>query len=88
MGGPLARSAIDLAIALDATIGMDPADPATEVLRDRTLPRVADELYATALQGARLGVLTALFGDAPEDEEVGEVVRAALDGDGRGRTPR
>ncbi len=79
VGGPLARRAIDLAIALDATIGMDPADPATEVLRDRTLPRFADELDATALQGARLGVLTALFGDAPEDEEVGEVVRAALD---------
>ncbi len=78
VGGPLARWAIDLAIALDATIGLDPADPATEVLHDRTLPRFADELDATALQGARLGVLTALFGDAPEDEEVGEVVRTAL----------
>ena len=78
VGGPLARSAIDLAIALDVTIGMDVADPATEALRDRTLPRFADELEAVALQDARIGVLTALFGDAPEDEEVGDVVRSTL----------
>ena len=78
VGGPLARSAIDLAVALDVTIGMDPADPATQVLRDRMLPRFADELDAVALQDARIGVLTALFGDAPEDEEVGDVVRSTL----------
>ena len=78
VGGPLARSAIDLAIALDATIGIDVADPATEALRRRTLPRFADELDAVALEDARIGVLTALFGDAPEDEEVGDVVRSAL----------
>ncbi|HCK34744.1 MAG TPA: hypothetical protein DHW20_06230, partial [Gemmatimonadetes bacterium] len=32
VGGPLARSIEDLAIALDATIGADPADPATTIL--------------------------------------------------------
>ena len=79
VGGPLARAAMDLAFALDAIIGMDPADPATEVLRGRELPRFVAALEAATLQGARLGVLTAMFGDAPEDQEIGRVIRAALE---------
>jgi amidase len=35
-------------------------------------------LRADALKGARIGVVNQLFGDAPEDQEVGDVVRAAL----------
>ncbi|HUE96951.1 MAG TPA: amidase family protein, partial [Longimicrobiaceae bacterium] len=35
VGGPLARTVEDLAIALDATIGPDPADPATSALGGR-----------------------------------------------------
>jgi Asp-tRNA(Asn)/Glu-tRNA(Gln) amidotransferase A subunit family amidase len=79
VGGPLARTIIDLAIGLDATIGPDPADPATRALDHVPLPRFVAELDSAALAGARLGVLTLLFGDAQEDEESGEVVRAALD---------
>ncbi len=78
VGGPLARTVTDLAIALDATIGIDPADPATAVLRGRAHPRFADSLDANALRGARLGVLTTMFGDAPENQEMGGVVRAAI----------
>jgi Asp-tRNA(Asn)/Glu-tRNA(Gln) amidotransferase A subunit family amidase len=78
VGGPLARAAIDLAIGLDATIGPDPADPATHVLDSLPLPRFMDALDSAALAGARLGVLTMLFGDAPEDRESDRVVRAAL----------
>ncbi len=78
VGGPLARTVTDLAIALDATVGIDSADPATAVLRNRAVPSFADSLDATALRGSRLGVLTTLFGDAPEDQEVGGVVRAAI----------
>ena len=78
VGGPLARTVTDLALALDATIGIDPADSATAVLRGRAHPRFADSLDASALQGARLGVLTTMFGDAPEDQEMGGVVRAAI----------
>jgi len=79
VGGPLARTATDLAIGLDATIGADVADPATRILADRPLPGFVDGLDAEALQGARLGVLTMLFGDAAEDEEHARLLRAALD---------
>ena len=79
VGGPLARTATDLAIGLDATIGADAADPATRILADRPLPGFVDALDAEALQGARLGVLTMLFGEATEDEEHAQLVRAALD---------
>ena len=78
-GGPLARTASDLAIGLDATIGPDPADPATRILEGQPLPGFAEALDATALRGARLGVLTALFGDAPEDQAAGSVVRDAIE---------
>jgi amidase len=79
VGGPLARTATDLAIGLDATIGADVADPATRILADRPLPRFVEGLDAEALQGARVGALTMLFGDAADDEEHARLVRAALD---------
>jgi len=75
----LARTATDLAIGLDATMGVDAADPATRILADRQLPGFVDGLDAEALQGTRLGVLTVLFGDAAEDREHAGLVRAALD---------
>ena len=79
VGGPLARTATDLAIGLDATIGADPADPATRILADRPLPRFVEGLDAGALRGARVGALTILFGDAPDDREHARMVRAALE---------
>ncbi len=78
VGGPLARSVMDLAIGLDATIGPDPADPATGILEGLELPRFVASLDANALSGARLGILTSSFGDAAEDRETGGIVRAAL----------
>lgn len=79
VAGPLARTATDLAIGLDATVGPDPADPATRILAGRGVPDFTAALASASLRGARIGVLDAYFGDAPEDEEVGDVVRAALD---------
>ena len=55
--GPLARTVTDLAIALDVTVGRDPNDAATEVLRSRELPRFAASLDKDALRGKRLGLL-------------------------------
>jgi Asp-tRNA(Asn)/Glu-tRNA(Gln) amidotransferase A subunit family amidase len=78
VGGPLARSVMDLAIGLDATIGPDPNDAATGILRGLELPQFVASLDANALNGARLGILTASFGDAAEDRETGGIVRAAL----------
>ena len=78
VGGPLARSVTDLAIGLDATIGLDDADPATDILSEVQLPQFAESLDPSALRGARLGVLMSYFGDAPEDRESGRIVRTVL----------
>ena len=77
-GGPLARTATDLAIALDATVGPDPADPATAILEGRPLPRFADALDAGALDGARIGVLEAWMSEDGAGGTVTRVLRAAL----------
>jgi Asp-tRNA(Asn)/Glu-tRNA(Gln) amidotransferase A subunit family amidase len=74
--GPLARTVQDLAIALDATVGPDPADTATRVLVGRAIPRFTDSLRADALRGARIGILTSYFTDA--DGEILDTVRAAI----------
>lgn len=78
VGGPLARTVRDLAIALDATIGADPADPATGALQSRAVPSFGDSLDERALEGARIGILSVLFGNAPEETAVAGIVRSAL----------
>lgn len=78
VGGPIARTVMDLAISLDATIGADPADTATRALAGRELPRFVTSLDSTSLGGKRLAVLTSYFGEAPEDREGAEVVREAI----------
>ena len=78
VGGPLARTMRDLAIALDATIGRDPADPATALLDGREVPRFVEALDAGALAGARIGILNDLFGDQAEEAVVNVAVRDAV----------
>ena len=75
-GGPLARSVTDLAIALDATVGMDSADPATAILEGREIPAFRDALDAGALDGARIGALDIDEGTAGS---VVRVIRGALE---------
>ena len=75
IAGPLARTVTDLAIALDATIGADSADPGTRVLEGRALPRFIDSLSATALRGARIGILMNYMTDT--DAEIADTIRAA-----------
>src|SRR5262245_58436552 len=79
VGGPIARTVMDLAIGLDATIGSDPADSATRILDGKQLPKFVDALDSTSLRGKRLGVLTAHFGNEADDAEGTRVVRAAID---------
>jgi amidase len=55
--GPLARTVTDLAIALDITVGYDPADSATKALEGRPPVRFVQSLDRDALRGKRLGVL-------------------------------
>ena len=79
IAGPLARTVTDLAIMLDATVGADPADAITAESAGKIPKTYRDALAADGLKGARIGVLRALFGTAPEDEEVAGIVRKALD---------
>jgi Asp-tRNA(Asn)/Glu-tRNA(Gln) amidotransferase A subunit family amidase len=78
VGGPLARTMRDLAIALDATSGPDPADPATAILSDQEVPSFVDALDADALEGARIGIFAEYFGSAPEEALAGRIVREAI----------
>jgi len=71
--GPLARTVRDLAIALDATVGVDSSDTATRVLVGRGTPRFTDSLRIDALRGARIGILMSYFTDA--DGEILDTVR-------------
>ena len=77
VGGPLARTVRDLAIGLDATVGPDPADPATRAWEGRAPIPFADALDPGALKGARIGILRALFGSSGETDGA-PLVRAAL----------
>jgi Asp-tRNA(Asn)/Glu-tRNA(Gln) amidotransferase A subunit family amidase len=84
IGGPIARSIADLAILLDATVAPDRLDPQTMTAAaveaagsgGRTYRRDLDE---EALKGARIGVVRSLFGSAPEDQEVTNVVNEAVE---------
>ena len=76
IGGPLARTATDLAIALDITVGYDSADAVTTAIRDRGVPRFQAALDRNAMRGARIGVFTHYFTDA--DPEIADSVRAAI----------
>jgi len=79
IGGPIARSIVDLALMLDATVGADPADASTAASAGRIPASYRAGLRADALRGARIGIVRGLFGTAPEDQEVSTVVQKAID---------
>lgn len=78
VAAPLARSVEDLAIMLDATVGSDPQDSSTADANRHIPKSYRDGLRADSLHGARIGVIRALFGTAPEDAEVSAAVNKAL----------
>ena len=79
VAGPLARTVADLAIGLDAIVGLYPADPATRTHETARAPRFEAALRADAPRGARIGVLDALFDGEGSDAEVLAIVRAAIE---------
>jgi hypothetical protein len=83
----MARTVTDVALVLDATVGYDPADPITATSAGRIPQTYTSALKPDALQSARIGVIGEFFGTAPEDAEVGSVVRRAIaDMQARGAT--
>jgi len=66
----MARSVVDLAIVLDATAGVDPADPTTVPVEASYL----DAVDPNGLAGKRIGVISFKFG-----QELDPLMRQALD---------
>lgn len=78
-GGPMARTVEDVALILDETVGYDPADPTTQASSARIPRTYTTSLKRGSLKSARIGVLTEFFVTTPEDQEVAQVVHAAID---------
>ncbi|HXM97113.1 MAG TPA: amidase family protein [Candidatus Dormibacteraeota bacterium] len=76
--GPMTRNVSDTARLLDVMAGYDPNDPVTS-LNVGNIPRTYTAFLHNGLKGARLGVLTNLFGNGPEYQEVNEVMAKAID---------
>jgi amidase len=79
VGGPLARTVTDLATVLDATIGGDPNDTATQLKPGQTRPNFTQSLRHGSLSGARIGTLEPLFPGPGDDQDVTRVARAAVE---------
>ena len=77
VGGPIARSVIDLATVLDATVGKDPDDEQTAGADEHVPATFEDFLRPDALQGARLGLLGDYLVTAAPFGEVSRVIRTA-----------
>jgi amidase len=76
--GPMTRNVADAARMLDVMVGYDPNDPVT-ALSVGNIPKTYTAFLQNGLKGARLGVLTNLFGSGPEYEEVNKVMAKAID---------
>ena len=87
IGGPLARSVRDLAYALDATVGPDPADETTRLGEGNVPETYLAALNREGLSGARLGLVPAMFDEGDAGRPVREVIeRAAEDMERLGAT--
>jgi amidase len=76
--GPITRTVTDAALLLDVMAGYDPADPITAFGNGR-IPRSYTQLLSTdALKGARIGVMTNLFGTAERHAEVNQVMEGVI----------
>ncbi|HEX3487230.1 MAG TPA: amidase family protein [Micropepsaceae bacterium] len=76
--GPIARTVTDAALLLDVMAGYDPADPVTAYGRGHIPKTYTRLLKADALKGARIGVMTNLFGNSDRHREVNTVMDVAI----------
>ncbi|PYG02230.1 Asp-tRNAAsn/Glu-tRNAGln amidotransferase A subunit [Georgenia satyanarayanai] len=80
--GPITRSVTDAALALDAVVGVDPADPATAAQAGKVPASYAASLDADALAGARIGYLPSMVGTNPTTVRLFAEARATLEEQG------
>jgi amidase len=76
--GPITRTVTDAALLLDVMAGYDPADPITAFGNGHIPTSYARLLRADALKGARIGVMTNLFGTAERHGEVNQVMEGVI----------
>lgn len=78
--GPMARCVMDAAMLLDAITGVDPGDSATAAQRGQGTGHYAEALDATALRGAKLGLVRSFMQNHPAvDKVLDECVRVLRD---------
>ena len=78
--GPIARTVTDTARLLDVMAGYDAADPITAFSNGHIPASYAQLLGTDALRGARIGVITNLFGTAERHKEVNQVMEGVIAG--------
>jgi amidase len=76
--GPITRTVTDAAVLLDVMVGYDPADPITAFGKGRIPGSYTQSLSKDALKGARIGVMTNLFGTAERHAEVNQVMEGVI----------
>jgi amidase len=81
-GGPIARSVTDAAVALDAVVGVDPADPITAEQTGLVPESYTAYLDPTALQGTRIGYVQSMIGTNATVVRLWNAARAALEAQG------
>ena len=78
IGGPLARTVEDLAFALDATVGYDPADETTRLSDGHIPDTYTAALNAGGLAQARIGIVRSMVGNNGAERDVLAVIEAAI----------
>ncbi|MFJ2827949.1 amidase family protein [Streptomyces sp. NPDC087263] len=76
--GPITRTAEDAARMLDVMAGYDPTDPVTGYGVGHPPRSYADQLDRHAFRGARIGVMTNLFGTEARHQEVNRVMEKVI----------
>ncbi|SJM44998.1 amidase family protein [Microbacterium sp. JB110] len=81
-GGPMGRSVVDAAAALDAVVGIDEADPVTSAQQGQVPRSYTEELDAGALEGSRVGFVPSMLGDSPTTLRLWEEAKQSLEARG------
>jgi Asp-tRNA(Asn)/Glu-tRNA(Gln) amidotransferase A subunit family amidase len=76
--GPITRTVVDAAKLLDVMVGYDPADPITAFGAGKPPASYAKGLKANALKGARIGVMSNLYGKEDRHAEVNKVMEQVI----------
>ncbi|MBP2436453.1 amidase family protein [Microbacterium amylolyticum] len=81
-GGPMARTVMDAALALDATTGIDPADQVTNAQAGLVPDSYTQSLDANALEGARIGYFASMLPQNATNQRVWQETVQTLEAQG------